>query len=99
MHKYVMLYRRNDSENIDCEYVSLGYALKVLKKYRVYIFRYKKSEDILYINYPLNIYYSSTKINDLENNSEDNISSFGHIEVRLLDNYPSIKFAVNMGDL
>lgn len=93
-----MLYSRDYSENIECQYVSLGYALKILKKYKVYIFRYK-DEDILYINYPLNIYYSSSKINDLENNSEDNIYSFGHIEVRLIDKYPSLKFSVNMGDL
>ena len=95
-----MLYNiRNYSENIECKYVSLGYALKILKKYKVYVFKYNKDEDILYINYPLNIYYSSSKINDLENNSEDNITSFGHIEVRLLNEYPSIKFSVNMGDL
>lgn len=98
MHKYIMLYR-NDSENIECEYISLGYALKVLKKYKVYIFKYKKDNDILYINYPLNIYYTSSKINNIENNSENDIQSFGYLEVRLLDKYPLVKSAVNMGDL
>jgi len=101
MYKYVMLYTINDySNNVEGEYITLRGALKVLKKYsRVYIFRYNQDEDILYINYPFSIYYSTSKINIIENNDEDNIDSFGYIEVRLLQQCPSIKFSANMLDL
>lgn len=101
MHKYLMLYGNDNDNQIESEYIDLRYALKVLKKYKVYIFKYNQNEDILYINYPLNLYYNSSSINiiDSDKNNEENIQSFGHIEVRLLPQYAISKLCVNMQDL
>ena len=99
MYKYILLYRRNDhSDYFECEYISLRYALRILKKYKVYIFRFNQDEDMLYINYPFSIYYNSSKINEIENNNEESIHSFGHIEIRLHHQYPTAKMCVNMED-
>ena len=97
MYKYILLYRTNDhTDYFECEYVSLRYSLRILKKYKVYIFRFKQDEDILYINYPFSVYYSSSKINEIENNNEERVQSFGHIEIRLHHQYPTAKICVNM---
>lgn len=97
MYDYIVLYNNNNI--IEGQYISLRKALKLLfNKYKVYIFKYKKSEDILYLNYPFDLYYDRSYINIIEENSEEKITSFGHIEVRLTPTYPSVKLSVNMED-
>ena len=71
----------------------------LLKKYKVYIFKYNKNRDILYLEYPFRLYYSSKNINTIESKEEDDILSFSYIEVRLTEKIPIARIAVNIGDL
>lgn len=99
MYGYIIISVNNVKENgIICEYLSLRDAMILLKKYKVYIFKYNKNSDILYLQYPLKLYYSSKNINIVETKEED-IKSFSYIEVRLTDKYPIARIAINMGDL
>ncbi len=99
MHNYIVVYSNNNE--IEGEYISLRNAIRLITKYKVYIFKYKRDQDMLYLNYPLNMYYSTSTINNItaEENDEDKIKSFGHLEIRLTPVYPQIRIATNMKDL
>jgi hypothetical protein len=89
----------NNNKDIDCEYISFKEAIKLLNKYKVYIFKYKKDEHILYLEHPFSSFYSCNKINLIENNNEEDLTSFTYIEIRLVDKYPIARYAVNMLNL
>jgi len=97
MHGYIIV--NVNLNNVICEYISLRNAIRLLKKYKIYIFRYNKNSDILYLEYPFNLYYSSKNINIIENNKEEDIISFSYIEIRMTDILPTGRIAVNMKDL
>ena len=89
----------NNNKDIECEYISFKDALKMLNKYKIYIFKYKKDEHILYLEHPFSSFYSCNKINLIENNNEDELHSFTYIEIRLVNKYPIARYAVNMLNL
>jgi hypothetical protein len=82
--------------DIICEYISLRKATELLKKYKVYIFKYNKNSDILYLEYPFKFHFSSNNINTIENTEEEDIKSFSYVEVRLTDKIPVGRISVNM---
>ena len=96
MYKYVLINKRNNyTENYDGYYLSYIQANNLIKKYNSYIFRYNSDSHILYLNYPLDIYYSSSEINKInDDNKEEDIKSYSYMEVRLTDKYPSIRIGV-----
>ena len=98
MYNYIVIYITENS-NIICDYISLRDALKLLNKYKLYIFKYKKEEHILYLEYPLYSFYRNNKINLIEKNNEEDMVSFSYIEIRITDIQPSARFATNMLNL
>jgi hypothetical protein len=99
MYNYIVIHiDKNNQNNISCDYICLRDALKLLNKYKLYIFKYKREEDMLYLEYPFNSFYSNRKINIIDNKEED-IVSFSYIEVRLTDIQPFARFATNMFEL
>lgn len=98
MYGYVCFMDEKQIE-IDCDYISLRSAMQMLTKYKLYVFKYKKNKNILYLEYPFDSYYSSKKINLVDTETEDDIKSFTYVEVRLLDRHPSSRIGVNMTDL
>jgi hypothetical protein len=96
---YVAVYKI-DNSIYEGQYVSLEQAMDLLKKYKLYIFKFSKEHHIIYLNYPLENYYKLDKINILsDDNKEEDIESFEYIELRLIDKSPSIRIGVNMEDL
>lgn len=94
---YILIYK--SEKNYEGQYINLEKAMNLLQKYKVYIFKFSKNYDILYLNYPLKYYYNSSKINIIDDNKEENIKSFEYFEVRLIDKFPSIRIGINMKDL
>lgn len=96
-YKYILINKSNNyEEHYDGYYLSYAQAVNFLKKkYNSYIFRYNSDNYILYLNYPLNIYYSCSEINKInDDNKEEDIQSYSYMEVRLTDKYPSIRTGV-----
>jgi hypothetical protein len=91
--KYILININNG--NIDGYYFTFIESVSFLKKYNGYIFRCKSDKDIFYINHPLEHYYSSEAINIIDdNNKEETVLSYSHIEVRLTNKFPSIRVGV-----
>lgn len=91
--KYIIININNGQ--LDGYYFKFIEAVSFLKKYNGYIFRYKSDKDILYLNEPLEYYYSSTEINIIDDdNKEEDVLSYSCIEVRLIDKFPSIRIGV-----
>jgi len=104
MYGYIIVHVNSNGNEITCEYISLRSTIELLKKYKVYIFKYNKNSDILYLEYPFNHYYSSKTVNIIEHNEhndnkEEDIKSYSYIEIRLTNIVPVGRFAVNMLDL
>lgn len=95
-YKYILINKSNNfEEKYDGFYLSYTQAVDFIKKYSSYIFRYNSDSHILYLNYPLNIYYSSSKINKINDDSkEEDVVSYGYMEVRLTDKYPSVRIGI-----
>jgi hypothetical protein len=101
MYGYIIVHVNSNGNEITCEYISLRNTIELLKKYKVYIFKYNKNSDILYLEYPFKYYYSSKTVNIIEynDNKEEAIQSYGYIEIRLTNIVPVGRFFVNMLDL
>lgn len=99
-YKYILINIQdmNTPDNLDGYYLSYIQAVNLIKKYNspyIYIFRYKSDRDILYLNYPLEDYYSFSKINKIkDDNKEEDVISYSYTEVRMTDKFPSVRLGV-----
>ena len=97
MNRYIVIYK--NSQNIyDSEYITLKQATEFIKNYKhLYVFRFKSTEHILYINYPISTYYSSSTINIIKHIEDiENSDLYDYIEIRITDKYPSIRLGTNI---
>ena len=97
MYKYIVVYK-NSQDNYDSDYITLKQATEFIKNYKhLYVFRFKSTEHILYINSPLSSYYNSSAINIINHIEDiDDTDIHDYIEIRITDKYPSLRLGTNI---
>lgn len=92
-YKYILIDINNNQ--LDGYYLTFPQTSYLLKKHKAYIFRFKSDKHILYLNDKIEHYYSSSRINKVDdNNKEEDITTYSYVEVRITDKFPSIRTGV-----
>jgi len=93
---YIIIYK-NEHDELNCDYASLVKCNDIINKYKsktIYCFKYDKDKDILLLNYPLNFYYRTDKINTIKELQSDE-----YLEIRLCKKYPQLRKTFNIDSI